>query len=557
VTEPDASAASSAGPRETPAHGWMPMLFIGLGTALIIMDATIVNVSLPTIIEDLGLGSIDAEWVNAVYSLTFAALLIIFGRIGDRVGRRLVFVLGAAVFVGASIYAASSRSAEHLITARALQGVGGAMMSPTSLSLVNSLYSGRARNIAFALYGSIIGGMAAIGPLIGGWLTTNISWTWAFWINIPLGLAVILGALRFVPESRDPGDRSGLDVIGAILSAVGIGALVFALIEGRNYGWWRTEEDANLLGRLYPVGSISPVAIALVLSAASLIGLYLVETWRTRTGRSALIDFSLFRIPTFGLGSAAALIVSLGEFGILFSLPLFLQSVLGYSALGSGALLAALALGSFLAAPTAASLANRRSPRFVARLGMGLEVIGIVGLGLTITPETDAWVMVIWLVIYGMGVGYASAQLTGLILADVPVRQSGQASGTQSTARQIGSAMGTAILGTVLFLSLNSRTDAQVQDLGIPVQQSRQIADVVEASAGTVIPRLDQPPGSPQIQAAAAEAFAESIRTTSLVAAGFVFLGLLATLALPEGQSRRREDEADQAPAGTDQSPAS
>jgi EmrB/QacA subfamily drug resistance transporter len=523
----------------------MPMLFIGLGTALIIMDATIVNVSLPSIIGDLGLSSIDAEWVNAIYALTFAALLIIFGRIGDRLGRRLVFVLGAAVFVGASIYAASSRSAEHLITARALQGVGGAMMSPTSLSLVNSLYSGRARNIAFALYGSIIGGMAALGPLVGGFLTTNYSWTWAFWINVPLGVIVILGALRFVPEVRDPGDRAGLDVGGALLSAIGIGALVFALIEGRNYGWWRTQADSTLMGIAYSEGSLSPVAIALMLSVGSLVGLYVVEGARSRAGKSALIDFSLFRIPTFGLGSLAALIVSLGEFGILFSLPLFLQSVLGYTALGAGALLAALALGSFIAAPTAASLANRRSPRFVARLGMALEVVGIVGLGATITPSTSAWVMVLWLVVYGMGVGYASAQLTGLILADVPVRQSGQASGTQSTARQIGSAMGTAVLGTVLFLSLNSQTAQRVEELGIPAAQSGQIADVVEQSAGTAIPGLDQPPGSPQVQQAASEAFAASVRVTAFAAAGFVFLGLLATLALPEGHSRRPEDEAE------------
>ena len=179
------AAVSPATPIEKPAHGWIPMLFIGMGTALIIMDATIVNVSLPSMIADLGLSSIDAEWVNAIYSLTFAALLIVFGRVGDRVGRRRIFTLGALVFVLASIYAASSKSGEHLITARALQGIGGAMMSPTSLSLVNSLYAGKARNIAFAIYGSIIGGMAALGPLVGGYLTTNFSWTWAFWINVP------------------------------------------------------------------------------------------------------------------------------------------------------------------------------------------------------------------------------------------------------------------------------------------------------------------------------------------------------------------------------------
>ena len=536
------AAVSPATPIEKPAHGWIPMIFIGMGTALIIMDATIVNVSLPSMIADLGLSSIDAEWVNAIYSLTFAALLIVFGRVGDRVGRRRIFTLGALVFVLASIYAASSQSGEHLITARALQGIGGAMMSPSSLSLVNSLYAGKARNVAFAIYGSIIGGMAALGPLVGGYLTTNFSWTWAFWINVPIGIIVIVGALRYVPESKDPGDTQGLDVGGAILSALGIGLIVFGLIEGRNYGWIRVEEDSSLFGRDYAAGAISPVFIALVAGLLCLLVLYFVETRRTRAGKSALIDFTLFRIATFGLGSVAALIVSLGEFGILFSLPLFLQSVLGYTALGAGALLATLAIGSFVSAPTAASLANKYGARFVARMGMGLEVIGIVGLGATITPTSSAWQMAIWLIIYGMGVGYASAQLTGLILADVPVRQSGQASGTQSTARQIGAAMGTAILGTVLFVTLNAQTAAHVEEAGVPAPQAQEVADLVENTAGTVIPSLDQPPGSPEVQAAASQAFADSVQVTAYVAGGFVFLGLLATLALPKPVGRREDD---------------
>jgi len=197
-----------------------------------------------------------------------------------------------------------------------------------------------------------------------------------------------------------------------------------------------------------------------------------------------------------------------------------------------------------VSAPTAASLANRYGARFVARMGMGLEVIGIVGLGATISPTTTGWVLSIWLIIYGMGVGYASAQLTGLILADVPVRQSGQASGTQSTARQIGAAMGTAILGTVLFVSLNSQTATHLAEVGVPTARAQEIADIVEESAGTVIPGLDQPPGSPEIQSAASQAFADSVQVTAYVAGGFVFLGLLATLALPKPVGRREDEDA-------------
>lgn len=524
------------------------MIFIAMGIALVIMDATIVNVSLPAIIEDLNLSSIDAEWVNAVYSLTFAALLIVAGRIGDRLGRKKIFMAGAAVFGLASIYAAASQSAPHLITARALQGIGGAMMSPTSLSLVNALFQGKARNIAFAIYGSVIGGMAALGPLVGGFLTTNYSWTWAFWINVPLAVIIILGTIRTVPESRDPMDRGGLDILGALLSAIGIALLVFGLIEGRNYGWFWATEDAHILKLDLPEGALSPVFLALCISAATLVGLFFWETARTRAGKSALLDFSLFRIKTFGLGSAAALIVSLGEFGILFSLPLFMQSVLGYSAMGSGALLASLAAGSFVAAPTAANLANKRGARFVARLGMGLEVVGIIGLGLFMSTSITAWVLVFWLFIYGLGVGYASAQLTGLILADVPVAQSGQASGTQSTARQVGSAMGTAVLGTVLFIALYNQTYDHVSELGAPDFVAQNVATAVEKSAGTAIIGLDQPPnGSEELQAAAGQAFADALSWTAYAAGAFVALGLLATLALPPDVPGRRPEEFEEA----------
>ncbi len=519
------------------------MIFLGLGIALVVMDATIVNVALPSIIVDLDITSIDAEWVNAIYSLVFASLLIVAGRMGDRLGRRRVFVAGVVVFGGASLLAAQAATGDALIAARALQGVGGAMIAPTSLSLVNATYVGRARTIAFAIYGSLIGGMAAVGPLLGGWLTENYSWRWAFLINVPLGIVIIIGALLKIPESKDEQIAPGVDVLGAVLSAVGIGLFVFGLIEGRNYGWWRVDSPVELAGRTWAAGDLSPVAMAMTLSVLSLGLLYVVEQRRTAAGQSALIDFRLFRIPTFGIGSLAALIVSLGEFGILFSLPLFLQSVQGYSAFGAGAVLAALAAGSFVSGPTSAKLADWQSPRFVARLGLFLEVVGILGLGLVISPTVSGWAVAFWLFVYGVGVGYASAQLTGLILSEVPIHQSGQASGTQSTARQIGSALGTAILGTVLFVSLVNGTNTNLRAVpGLTDDEREVISQSVEQSAGTNIPALAAQPGGEAIAEAASEAFASAIRTTSFVAAGAVSLGLLATLWLPP-EARRREDE--------------
>ena len=533
---------------DKPAAGWKPMIFIGLGVALIIMDASIVNVILPSIIRDLGINSIDAEWINATYSLTFAAFLIVMGRLGDRYGRRKVFILGAAVFGLSSIAAASATSGALLIAARAVQGVGASMMSPTSLSIVTGLYRGKARAIAFAMYGSIIGGMAAFGPLLGAYLTEHFSWHWSFWINVPIALIIIVGSLKVVDEVRAEDDSASPDFLGSILSTVGIATLIFALIEGRNYGWWNSTTTKNFLAIEWRQGALSPVAVSVLMSLASLVCLYVVETHRTKAGKSALIEFHLFRIRSFGLGSFAGLIVSLGEFGILFSLPLFLQSVLGWSTLGSGGLLAALAVGAFVAAPTAAILANKRNPRFVARLGMGLEVIGILGLAFSLSPQASGWIITVWLFIYGMGVGYATAQLTGLILSEIPADKTGQASGTQSTARQIGASMGTAILGTILFVSLHKETLHQltVRVPWLPADQAQKIADLVEHSAGTAIPSLAQSTGSLEIQNAAQQAFAGAMHLSALVAAGFVFLGLIATFALPPGVAPGVNDTSDE-----------
>lgn len=536
-----------------PAAGWTPMFIIGLGVALIIMDATIVNVILPSIIEDLHINSIDAEWVNAVYALTFAALLIVMGRLGDRFGRDKIFLVGGVVFGASSIVAASATTGSILIVARALQGIGGAMMSPTSLSIVNALYRGKSRAIAFAIYGSIIGGMAAVGPLMGGWLTQTFSWHWSFWINVPFSLLIVWGTWKFVPSSKAEGEVGTPDWTGAILSTVGIAALVFALIEGRNYGWWNSTTDRDFLGHTWTADSLSPVAIAFILSAITLIALYAFETKRTGSGKSALIDFDLFKIKTFGLGSFAGLIISLGEFGILFSLPLFMQSVLGWSALGAGGLLASLAVGAFVAAPTAGQLANKRNPRFVMRLGLALEIVAILGIALTISPESSGWELGSLLFVYGLGVGYSTAQLTGLILSDIPIEKSGQASGTQSTARQIGAAMGTAILGTILFVSLHNNTEANLANAdasaGITSSLATQVADVVENSAGTVIPHLDEIPFIPSasvefVQSQSEIAFADAVATVGYAAVFFLFLGLLASLALPPGDAHSRADDA-------------
>jgi EmrB/QacA subfamily drug resistance transporter len=529
---------------------WAGLFFLSLGVAMIIVDATIVNVAVPQVIRDLGITSTDAQWVQEVYTLVFAALLLTFGRLADRFGRRRLFAGGVVLFGLASVLAALSPSGGALIGARALQGVGGAAILPTSLSLLNATFRGRERGIAFAVWGSTIGGAAALGPLLGGWLTTAYSWRWAFGINVPVGLAVLAGVLAFVRESRESGTRAGVDLVGALLSMVGFGGVVFALIEGRHYGWWTAVAPLEL-GPLRWSHSISPVPVVLAVGLVALSAFATVETWRNRAGKVVLLDLDLFGIASFRNGNLTAAVVSLGEFGLLFSLPLWFQNVRGYTAFQTGLALLPLAVGSFLASGFGGQLAQRRGAPFVVRLGIGLEILGVAGIGLALQPHAAWWVTVPFLFVYGTGVGLATAQLTGVVLVDVPVEQSGQGSGTQSTSRQIGSALGIAVLGTVLFVSLGSLLGHRL-DTGtsLPAGQRDRVVSAVVSSAGAAITGLDRNPVTRPAAEQARIAFTDATRYAAFSAAGFLVVGLLASLSLGGRRPTEAEPEPASAPRG-------
>ena len=513
---------------------WLAMPFVALGVAMIIVDATIVNVAVPTIIRELHVTARTAEWFNTIYALVFASLLITLGHTGDVWGRRRLFLTGTVVFVAASLVAAAAPSGSVLILGRFLQGIGGAMILPATLSTVNATFSGHDRAIAFAIWGSTIGGVAALGPLLGGWLTTDYSWRWAFLINVPIGAVVVAGIVFVVPETREPDLRRGVDWWGNLLLISGLATLVFGLVEGGQYGWWQLVAQFDAPGIRWPEGWPSPVAVAFVVSVISLVGFAFLERARRRQGRVVLVDLGLFGIRSFAAGNVAVAVVALGEFGLLFVLPLFLQGVLGYSALDTGLLFLALALGTFFVGGVTPQLARRITARGVARLGLALEAVGIVGLGLSLSPTVSAWEMVPWLFLYGTGVGMATAQLTGVILTDVPVEDSGQAAGIQSTARQVGSALGIAILGTILLTSLASYTrDALNHVSGLPSPTADRVVHIVRSSGGAAIGSLHDLPNGPQLVHLASAAAIDATRTVAFTAAAFILVGLVATLALP------------------------
>jgi len=515
---------------------WLAMLTLSLGVSLVVMDMTIVNVAVPVIIDDLGLTAAGAQWMNAIYLLMLASLLLAAGRLGDRIGRRKVYAIGLVLFMVASLSAGAAQNQEMLIAARFVQGLGAAMIVPASLSTLNATFQGRARGIAFAIWGSTVGGMVAVGPLLGGWLATESTWRWAFWINIPFGLLALVGIAKVLDETRDDDIRPGTDVAGILLSTLGLGGLVFGLIEGQYYGWWRQDS-----------GALSPVPFSLALGALLLVAFLLVEARRARAGAVTLVDLTLMRFRSLRYGSIAATIVALGEIGLIFTLPLLLQGALGYTPLGTGVLILWLAVGTFLASGATPPLTQRLGQRAVIRIGLVLEVVAIAGTALIISEDVSGPAIAGMLFVYGVGVGMATAQLTSAILIDVPVGASGQASGFLTTVRQLGSALGIAVLGGLLISSLASQTADELAKTDVPASQQDQAVAIVRDSAGAAIPELLRDPATAEVGEAAQASLITASKITTGIAAIILLGGLAATLALPAAPVR---------PAGAAPAPA-
>ncbi len=571
AADPTLSAPTASGVRNLRAGRWrwLALSFLAMGVAMVMIDSTIVNVAIPAITADLHLQPTDIEWVNSIYSLTFAALLITAGKAGDVFGRRRMFITGGVVFLLASVIAARSQSGEVLIFGRFVQGIGGAIMIPASLSLVNTIFRGRDRAIAFAVWGATIGTVGAIGPLLGGWITTAFSWRWAFLINLPIAILMVIGSLTFVPESRDRDARRGIDLPGVLLSAVGLAAVVFGLIEGQRFGWWSATGPAQIGPFTWTSTVLSPVPIAITIGVLLLIAFVRIERARGRAGRVIVLDMSLFRIRSFRWGLLAGLVIMFGEFGILLTLPLFLQNVLGFSAVRSGATLAMVMVGALISAPASGGLTRRTNAIFTIRIGLILEAIAMIGLSFAYSPQAVQWQFVPWLILFGIAVGFSTAQLQNAVLTHVPVEKGGQASGTSGTSRQLGTALGVAVLGAVLWMSLGSLvTSGLSANPTISQEQASAVSHIVVGSSGTVATSFrtaarDQAEGHgsttgspssaasqlpPQVQqqltfvsGVVDSAYSVATRRATWVGAGFVLVGWFATFAM--GSARTRRDE--------------
>ncbi len=406
---------------------WWTLVAVGLGVFMLLLDITIVNVALPDIERSLGASLSDLQWVIDAYALSLAAFLLTAGAIGDRVGRRTVFAAGIVIFTCGSLLCGLANDPTTLALARGVQGVGGAIMFAVSLALLSTTYRGDDRGVAFGVFGAITGVAVAVGPVLGGAITSGLSWRWIFFVNLPVGVLALVVTLRAVAESRDPHPRR-LDWVGFATFSAGLALLVFGLIRSNESGWG----SAEVLG-------------SLAASAVLLVAFAIAETVQ----REPMFDLGLFRVPTFIGGLAAAFGISASLFSLLTYLVIYMQNLLGYSAIQTGVRFLPLSLAIFFTA----AIAGRLSAHVPTRLLIGPGFV-LVGIGLLLmrglAPDSDWTVLLAGLIVAGVGAGFINVPLASTAVAVVEPARAGMASGINSTFRQVGIATGVAALGAVV-----------------------------------------------------------------------------------------------------------
>jgi EmrB/QacA subfamily drug resistance transporter len=436
VSSPEGGSVESAAPApDDPTRKWWTLIAVCTAIFMLLLDITVVNVALPDIQRSLHSSFSDLQWVVDAYSLTLAAFLLTAGVFGDMFGRRRIFAAGLIIFSVSSLACGLSDSSLMLNLARAVQGVGGAIMFATSLALIAAAFSGKARGTAFGIYGAVVGGAVAVGPLVGGALTSGISWRWIFFVNVPIGvLAVVITLLR-VHESKAPSTRR-IDWIGLCSFSGALVMLVVALVRAPDDGWGST------------------LIAGLLIGAAVLLGIFVLAEWRQR---DPMLDLTLFKRPAVVGVSLAGFTLSGSIFAMFLYLTLYIQDDLGYGPLAAGVRFLPITVLSFVVAFFAGRLTVRIHARFL--LGTGLLLIAAGCLLMATTHASSGWTVLLpGFVVGGIGIGTVNPALASSAISVVPPQKSGMASGINSTFRQVGIATGIAGLGTVFQTQILQRT---------------------------------------------------------------------------------------------------
>ena len=412
---------------------WWTLAAVAVGLFMIMLDNTVVNVALPSIQADLHIGASELEWVFNAYALTFGVLLLTGGKLADMLGRRAIFIAGLVIFTGASLWCGLAGGAGSLIAARSVQGIGAALMNPATLSIITATFPPRQRGTAIGIWAGVSALALAIGPLVGGLLTQDISWSWIFYINIPVGVLGVLAARVFIDETKDTSRAQSLDLPGLLTSGIGLFALTLGLIETNNHAW----------GSTYV---LSLFAIAIVSLAA-----FVVLELRQRL---PMLDLSLFRDRTFAGANTVMLLIGLAMFGIFFYNSLFLQRVLNYGAIKTGATFLPMTVLIIFVAPVAGKVADRVGPRWLMGAGMTL-LTGSLLLFATLDASSSWWNILPGLLVGGLGMAITMAPTTAAAMGSVPVDKAGVGSAVINSMRQVGGSLGVAIMGALVATTVS------------------------------------------------------------------------------------------------------
>jgi EmrB/QacA subfamily drug resistance transporter len=407
---------------------WWTLVAVAFGLFMIMLDNTVVNVALPSIQSDLKVSLSSLEWVVNAYFLTFAVLMLTGGKLADRYGRRRIFIAGLIVFTLSSLACGLATNGETLIAARAVQGVGAAMMNPATLSIITATFPPRQRGLAMGIWVGVSAVALALGPITGGLLAQHVDWSWIFFINLPIGVLAIVAARIVIRESKDTSHEQRLDLPGLLTSGIGLFALTYALIEANNKGWG----SAEILGlfALAAVGLVAFVALEL-------------------RQRLPMLDLSLFRDRTFSGANATMMLVALAMFGVFFFVSIFVQRILGYSPVEAGASFLPMTLCIIFFAPVAGKLSDRLGARWLMSGGMALVSASLVLFSL-LDQRSSFWNLFPALLVGGAGMAMAMTPTTAAAMGSVPVDQAGVGSGVLNSMRQVGGSLGVAIMGAIL-----------------------------------------------------------------------------------------------------------
>jgi EmrB/QacA subfamily drug resistance transporter len=443
------------------------LIVTGLALFMTVLDNLVVTTALPSMRRDLGASVDDLQWFVNAYTLTFAVLLLTGAALGDRFGRRRVFMIGLGVFTAASAAAALAPGADALIAARAVQGVGGAIVTPLTLTLLAGSFAEGKRGVAFGIWSGIAGIAVATGPLVGGAVVDGLSWHWIFWFNVPVGIVTVLLAYRLLDESYGPGTR--LDLVGATLATAGLAGLVFGIVRGNDLGWTSTEVLAAI--------------------SAGALGLGAFLFWESRTA-APMLPLRLFRSRAFTATNLVSLAMYFGTFGSIFLLAQFLQTVQGYSAFEAGVRTLPWTIMPMFVAPIAGALSDKIGGRPLMAAGLALQAIALAWLASITTVDVAYSSIVLPFIVAGTGMALVFAPVANVVMGAVRREEQGLASATNNMIREIGGVLGIAVLVAIFSAHGGYTSGRAFVDGLVPAVYTGAVVLALGALAALRVPRM-------------------------------------------------------------------